>query len=382
MESAFTLLRRDKCGGKQSATPFPDGVTPSETPLAFESAVAAFFVPQTSQSAVSRVSQPAGGTPHGNARNSDGLPIGKSALRQVGKPAIRGAVCGHARWLLSLIFSLLFFLFLALPLSAQTNGPALQLRPDPEPQRVFAGAARAVTLVWHNDGPQLAEADLRVRLVQTTSASAVRLGETPWKKLQVLPGQTVLETAAVDFPPVKAETKFVLQWLAGTNELLGKTEVLVYPTNLLAELKPLAGDDGPGLYDPQNRLKPLLKLMKLRYTELQNDGLDDFSGKLAIVGPFSSWSQMRDGLADRLKALARNGVAVVWLQPPPEKHDLPVPSFYSVPENTNAVVMVQPELVADLPLNPQSQRNLIYFCRLALSPQTVPLSRLPFQPQP
>jgi hypothetical protein len=245
---------------------------------------------------------------------------------------------------------------------------------------VFGGAARAVTVVWHNAGLQTAEADIGARLIQTTSATAVRLGETPWQKLQVLPQQTVIESAALDFPAVKAETKFVVQWLAGTNEILGKTEVLVYPTNLLAELKPLAGDDGPGLYDSQNQLKPLLKLLKLHFADLENGGLDDYAGKLAIIGPFSARSQMREGLAGRLQALAKKGVAIVWLQPPPEKRDKPIPSFYSVPVGTNAVVVVQPELVANLPENPQSQRNLIYFCHLALTPQPVLLPNPPPQP--
>jgi len=46
-------------------------------------------VPQTSQSAVSRVSQPADGSGTGRARLLDKLPIGQSAIRQVGKPAVR-----------------------------------------------------------------------------------------------------------------------------------------------------------------------------------------------------------------------------------------------------------------------------------------------------
>ena len=43
-------------------------------------------VPQTSQSAVSRVSQPADHSPTERARLQNGLPIGKSAIPQVGKP--------------------------------------------------------------------------------------------------------------------------------------------------------------------------------------------------------------------------------------------------------------------------------------------------------
>jgi hypothetical protein len=46
-------------------------------------------VPQTSQSAVSRVSQPADRPLPGRARLLNGLPIRKSAIRQVGKPAVR-----------------------------------------------------------------------------------------------------------------------------------------------------------------------------------------------------------------------------------------------------------------------------------------------------
>ena len=87
---------------------------------------------------------------------------------------------------------------------------------------MFAGAARAVTVVWHNASQQTAEADISARLIQTTSATAVRIGETPWKVLRVLPQQTVIESAAVDFPAVKAETKFVVQWFAGTNEMWAK----------------------------------------------------------------------------------------------------------------------------------------------------------------
>ena len=113
----------------------------------------------------------------------------------------------------------------------------LQLLPDQEPQRVFAGGERTITLVWHNDGDNAAEAEIRARLVQTSSATEIRLGETPWKKLQVLPQQTVLESAQLDFPPVKAETKFLVQWLENSNSVIGKTEVLVYSDKLVGRIE-------------------------------------------------------------------------------------------------------------------------------------------------
>lgn len=256
----------------------------------------------------------------------------------------------------------------------------LQLVPDKQPQQVFAGEARQIATVWHNAGDPIFDGEIRARILQTSSATVVQVGEAPWKKLQVLPQQTVLESARLDFPAVKAETKFLVRWLANTNRLLGKTEVLVYPTNLLAELKPLAGGEALGVFDPQNRLKPLLKNLNLDFTDLENTDLKNFSGRLAIIGPFQSQARMREGLANQIKSLAKRGVAVVWLQPPPEKRDQLAPSFYSVSESTNAVVVVQPEPVANLPDNPQAQLNLIYFCKLALQPEPLQLPKPTLQP--
>jgi hypothetical protein len=256
----------------------------------------------------------------------------------------------------------------------------LQLLPDTQPQRVFAGVARMIAVSWHNAGDGMVDSEIHARIFQTSSATAVQFGEAPWKKLTVLPQQTVLESAQLDFPAVKAETQFLIQWLNGSNHVLGKTEVLVYPTNLLAELKPLAADQALGVFDPQNQLKPLLKNLKLEFTDLENLDLENFSGRLAIIGPFQSKAQMRDELAKQIQALAKKGAAMVWLQPPPEKRSRLQPSFYSVLVNTNAVMVVQPELVADLPENPQSQLNLIYFCKLALHPQPPALPDLSAQP--
>ena len=256
----------------------------------------------------------------------------------------------------------------------------LQLLPDRQPQSVFAGVGRIIAVNWQNAGDQPIETEIHARMIQTSSATAIQLGEAPWKKLAVLPRQPVLESAQLDFPAVKAETTFLIQWLENTTRVIGKTEVLVYPTNLLAELKPLVGDEAFGVFDPLNQLKPLLKNLKLEFADLENLDLENFSGRLAIVGPFRSQAQMRDGLAKQIQALAKKGAAIVWLQPPPEKRGGLQPSFYAVPERQAAVVIVQPEMVADLPNNPQAQLNLIYFCKLALNPQPFTLPDRSTQP--
>ena len=69
----------------------------------------------------------------------------------------------------------------------------LQLVAGPEPQVVFAGSNRCVNLCWRNLTSSVNETDIQSRIMQLTSATAVCVDEAPWKKLQVLPGQTVLK---------------------------------------------------------------------------------------------------------------------------------------------------------------------------------------------
>ena len=247
----------------------------------------------------------------------------------------------------------------------------LQLLPDREPPRVFAGDARKITVIWHNAGNQVVYAEVR---------TAVPLSEKNWKKIEILPGQTVLESASIDFPAVNAETRFLIQWLEGTNQVVGKTEVLVYPTNLLGELKRLLDKENLGVLDPNNELKPLFKQNHVEFSDLGETVLEDFQGKLAIIGPFSTKAQMREGLAQTIQKIARKGVAVVWIQPPPGPKDQIKPSFYIVPEGKGPVVVVQADLVANPANSPQSQLNLIYFCKLALNPTPFPLPALKIQP--
>jgi hypothetical protein len=258
----------------------------------------------------------------------------------------------------------------------------LQLITDTAAQCVFAGDARKITVVWHNVGDKAVDAEMRTRLYQTSSATSVLLNEWRWKQLQVLAGQTVIESASLNFPTIKAETRFLIQWLEGTNKVAGTTEVFVYPTNLLEQLKPLAGENetGLGVLDPSNQLKLLLKKLAVKFVDLEEAELDDFSGKLAIVGPGSPGDSEGTGLGGPIGRLAKKGMAVVWIQSPSKKRDKLWPSYYSVPESRASVIVVEPALIADLSGNPQSQLNLIYFCQLALHPQPPALPDLSPQP--
>jgi hypothetical protein len=263
------------------------------------------------------------------------------------------------------------FIF-ALPFASHAQ---LQLVTNAEPQSVFFGAAKNISVTLHNFSGKNFNDEIRTRIFQASSATTVLLSEIPWKQIQVPAGETVLESAGLDFPAVKAKTKFLVQWLAATN-VLGMTPVLVYPTNLFQTLKSFLSETNFGVFDPGKRLRPLLKAQGIKFTDLAQTGLDDFSGQLAVIGPFQSRAQVPDGLAEQIQSLAKTNVAVVWIQPPQEKPDKLLPSFYCVQKNQTAVVIVQPELVSDLGENPQSQLNLVYFCQMALNPQSPTLPDL------
>ena len=269
------------------------------------------------------------------------------------------------------LLAVVFIASCAAPARAQ-----LQVLTNTEPQRVFAGPGTEISVRFHNPDNRPATADLRTRSYQAGSAIAAPWDDTPWKALTVLPGQTVLESAVLSFPRVKAETPFLVQWRDGSGRVLGVTEVLVYPPDLLKDLKPLAGEEAIGAFDPQNQLKPLLKATAVEYQDLEVTSLESCSSKLAIIGPFQSKGQMREGLSAQVQALALKGVSIVWIQPPPEKRQRLKPSFYTVLEAKGAVVVAQAGLVANLTDNPEAQLNLIQLARLALHPDP---PRLPHQ---
>ena len=259
-------------------------------------------------------------------------------------------------------------------------GSQLQLLSTPETQQLFAGAGRNISVTFYNPGDENFEAAIHLRVFQTSSATAALLGEWPWRKLEVLPRQTILESARLEFPAVNAETKFLVQWMAGTNCIIGKTEVLIYPSNLLNELKLMFHADELGLLDPNNLLKPSFVQNHLEFLDLEKTALEDFSGKLAIIGPFESQLQIRGGLPKAIQRIAMKGVAVVWIQPPSNPADDITPSFYVVPEAKAAVVIVQPEMIADFAQNPAAQLNLVRLGKLAVRPAPFALPNFASQP--
>lgn len=267
----------------------------------------------------------------------------------------------------SSFFACLLPVVLAL-LSMPANGQ-LKVVAAENPVEVLAGAARSVPVTLTNAADTRFVAVIQANILQASSTLAVPVSHVTWKQIEVPAHSTVVDSATLDFPPVKAPTKFLVQWLAGTNHIAGTTTVMVYPTNLLQALSPLAGETNLAVLDPDNQLKPLLKSQAVSFVDLGERDMGQFSGRLAVLGPFSSKSRMQEGLASRIETMAGHNVAVVWILPPDLKTDKLRPSFYLVPKGRSTVVVVRPELVADLGKNPQSQLNLVELCRQALNPE-------------
>jgi hypothetical protein len=242
-----------------------------------------------------------------------------------------------------------------------------------EPHAVFGGGVRRVPVVLRNPGRETVEFAGVARLFQTSSSTTAPLSETNWKTFRVLAGQTILESAELTFPAVKSETRFLIQWADASRKVIGSTEVIVYPTNLLSVLKTLAGDQSLGVFDPQDQLKPLLKAVGVDFEDVGDRELDSFGGRLAIIGPFGSLEEISGGLTERIGKLASKGVAVVWIQPPQKKSARLKPDFYSVPIGKGTVVIAQARLCSDLATNPVAQLNLVQLAQLAVRPEPLGL---------
>ena len=265
-------------------------------------------------------------------------------------------------------------------------GASLDLVAGSEPPCVFAGADRKIPVEWRNSSDAKVTINLRLRLYQATTATAVRWSELPWKVLEALPEQTVLETVRVTFPEVKGETRFIIKWFDESGTDRGTSPVLVYPPDLLKELKLLAGDEAIGLFDPATVLKPLFKNLAVEFLDLEESGVTKFSGKLAVIGPFQSDTPIRAGLEDDIAKLADKGAAVVWLQPPddamPGALPRPLkPTFYIVPSGRGNVLVAQASLVPELAANPLSQQRLIQLARVAVRPEPLRLPTLNTSPR-
>ncbi len=247
----------------------------------------------------------------------------------------------------------------------------LQILTPEQPSAVFGGEMRAVQITFRNTGEHPIETPLKTRLFQLSSATRMPVGEVePWKKLTVLGGQTVLETARLKFPEVRAITKFEVRWLDDADRAVGQTPVTVYPTNLLNQFSGLAGEKPPGILDPHGQLTPLLRALRVEFDDLtQGERIKTWRGPLAILGPFDVKQTPPREMTKRAHELARRGVNVLLLPANYKRADSVVIIH---PVGGARVVKASSDLVAGLATQPLAQEKLIELARLAVTPNFLP----------
>ena len=118
------------------------------------------------------------------------------------------------------LFQLGLWLFLASGLDLKAEG-LIEVVTNRPPLRLFSGGERSVPIKLHNPGNETAAAGLKVKLFQGSTATAAAVESHSWKQIQILPHQTIVESAAINFPTVRGETPFLIQWADVSNRILG-----------------------------------------------------------------------------------------------------------------------------------------------------------------
>jgi len=261
-------------------------------------------------------------------------------------------------------------------LLALTASAELQMVQQEGSQHLFSGKQRSVSVMFRNASKVPEETSVRAKLFQLTSATTAPVIELPAKPLRVLEGQTISETVTIDLPMVRTPTRFLLRWSDTGTRSLGQTDIIVYPADLLKELKSVLGDGRVGLLDPQNQLKPLLKSLEVDAEDLEDKELEEYEGKLIIAGPFASATQVPARFGERLRKLRERGVATVWIQP--RQRGLPTtdPSYFIAEDAKQpAVIIAAAETIADIGNNPEAQIRLLKMVSLAINPKPFEVPR-------
>ena len=260
-----------------------------------------------------------------------------------------------------------------------TSTTALEVVRAPEPQHVFADGARAVEVRFRNAAAEPIHLEARLQLLQLTSSTAAPVGGVrAWKSLTVLPGQTVLESATIQFPQVRASARFAARWLDATGKLLGVTEVWAHPESLLDTLTLLAGGQPIGLSDWNGVLRPALAARGIAVSELHSaQDWNDFRGRLAFVVSKPETDQGKLRLEPAALARVKEGLAVVWFQTSPAIAP-PGPAWVErVSAGRGTVLLVSASTIDGLDRSPAAQNALVRLAELALTPPTQVLASEP-----
>ncbi|MEW6303293.1 MAG: hypothetical protein AB1705_07475 [Verrucomicrobiota bacterium] len=257
-------------------------------------------------------------------------------------------------------------LIAAWPLGARGE---LEWLPQPTPV-VFAGVPQAVPSIIRNRADIAVRQEIRGRVTQLSSSTQMPLPLVePRKRIEVLPGQTVIETVTVTLPSVNANTRFRIHWMDEAGRWLGASEVIGCPDNTLEQLKAAGAAQTIHLHDPEGVFEPLFAQGKVRHETLRSRAdVDAVKHGLVLIAPFEMGARDREDFATKLaKKAGEAGVAVVWFRAPDHRLTIPAPVWLAS-HGAGTLVVAPGLLVADLKDSAAAQVNLIQCVELALKP--------------
>jgi hypothetical protein len=192
----------------------------------------------------------------------------------------------------------------------------IEFLPATAPQAIFGGQPSTIGVTLCNRGAETAQSEFSTRLLQVSSATVMPVSQPqPWKRIQVLAGQTLVESVPVRLPEVRTKMLFRLAILAG-GKPIAHYPVVACPPDLLKQMASLGGAKRVGIFDPEGKLRPALDHAGAPFVALEiNEDRASEECALAIFGPFASRDKVPAELAARATELAKRNVAVIALLP-------------------------------------------------------------------
>jgi hypothetical protein len=231
------------------------------------------------------------------------------------------------------------------------------------PKAVFGGGRRALDVTFRNATESSVELGVRVQLLQTSSATAVPWSQPrPSVSLALLPRQSKIGQADIDFPSVRTASSFLVRFVS-EREVLGVLGVRVYPAGILSNLTASLGPVTVSAVRPG-----LQRVLLESGFNLEESGLPPSGAswpRLAIHGPEFITNGTAAGVAQALSH-AKSGTGVVLILPDDDERVTTAPSYYSVPVGKGTLVTVREGTLADLATDPLAQLRLARIIRLAL----------------
>ena len=207
---------------------------------------------------------------------------------------------------------------LILSLSTAASAPATLAFPtDGSTPVVFGGEPETIEVRVQRPsaaGTERTEFAICFRLFLESSGVLAPIGPArAWKRLSLLPGQTLIEHASVEFPAVKRVSYGLVRWETEEGNGLGSTRVRVLPTDLIAELRTLTDGDSVGVVEASTAMAALLERAGLSAEDL-TDLPQRPEARVILVLPGEVAETRPEVLARRVGAWVELGRIVVWFK--------------------------------------------------------------------